>query len=100
LEIMNWKVSDYLMQQISTTNQNGYFEYKPVHISQIPIPVVSKEDQDKVGTLVEEISSLKSLDPAADTASLETEIDQLVYALYGLTAEEIALVEVGVPLKY
>jgi len=35
----------------------------------------------------------KSLDPTADTTALEAEIDQLVYALYGLTAEEIALVE-------
>ncbi len=38
-------------------------------------------------------TSSKSLDPAADTTALEAEIDQLVYALYGLTAEEIALVE-------
>ncbi len=29
----------------------------------------------------------------ADTTALEAEIDQLVYARYGLTAEEIALVE-------
>ena len=31
--------------------------------------------------------------PAADTAALEAETDQLVYQLYGLTAEEIAIVE-------
>ncbi len=35
----------------------------------------------------------KSLDPAADTTALEAEIDQLVYALYGLTVEEMGLVE-------
>jgi hypothetical protein len=28
-----------------------------------------------------------------DTHTLEAEIDRLVYALYGLTAEEIAIVE-------
>lgn len=34
--------------------------------------------------------------PTADTSSLEQEIDQLVYELYGLTEEEIKIVEGGV----
>jgi len=32
-------------------------------------------------------------DPNADTSALESEIDQLVYKLYGLTDDEIAIVE-------
>jgi len=43
--------------------------------------------------LADQILTQKSLDPAAETTALEAEIDQLVYALYSLTAEEIALVE-------
>lgn len=35
----------------------------------------------------------KCADPAADTAALEAEIDQLVYDLCGLTAEEFRMVE-------
>ena len=31
--------------------------------------------------------------PAADTADLEKEIDFMVYALYGLSEEEIEIVE-------
>ena len=31
--------------------------------------------------------------PSADTGGLEREIDQRVYRLYGLTAEEIKIVE-------
>jgi hypothetical protein len=31
--------------------------------------------------------------PAADTSALEREIDALVYGLYGLTEEEIAIME-------
>ena len=31
--------------------------------------------------------------PQADTSTWEKEIDQLVYQLYGLTQEEIAIVE-------
>jgi len=32
-------------------------------------------------------------DPDADMSALEAEIDQLVYSLYGLTREEIAIIE-------
>ena len=35
----------------------------------------------------------QSADPQADTSKLEAEIDQLVYQLYGLTEEEIKIVE-------
>lgn len=42
---------------------------------------------------VDEILNLKKADPAADTSILETEIDRMVYDLYELTEEEIAIVE-------
>jgi hypothetical protein len=51
--------------------------------------------QKPVETLVTEILALKAADPAADTSALEAEIDRMVYQLYGLTAEEIRLVEGG-----
>jgi hypothetical protein len=35
----------------------------------------------------------KKSDPKPDTTPLEKEIDQLVYQLYGLTEEEIKIVE-------
>lgn len=37
--------------------------------------------------------SAKQRDAGADTSALEGEIDQRVYALYGLTPEEIKIVE-------
>jgi adenine-specific DNA-methyltransferase len=39
------------------------------------------------------LSSLRRIDAPADTSALEREIDELVYALYGLTPEEITVVE-------
>ena len=41
------------------------------------------------------ILAAKARDPEADTTSLESEIDALVYALYDLTPDEIATVESG-----
>ena len=50
-----------------------------------------------IETNVSQIFVIKQQDPAADTTALEQEIDQLVYALYGLTTAEIDLVEAALP---
>jgi hypothetical protein len=43
--------------------------------------------------LVNHILAAKQRDAKADVSALEQEVDQLVYALYGLTPEEIQIVE-------
>ena len=42
---------------------------------------------------VDQILALKEENPKADTTTLEKEIDAMVYELYGLTEEEIKIVE-------
>jgi adenine-specific DNA-methyltransferase len=42
---------------------------------------------------VDNILVAKQRDAEADVSAVEREIDQLVYALYGLTPEEIQIVE-------
>jgi hypothetical protein len=42
---------------------------------------------------VDNILAAKKADPEAGTSALEAEIDCLVYALYSLTEDEIAVVE-------
>ena len=59
----------------------------------LPIVVAKKEEQIKIESLVEKIITAKSLNPQADTADLEKQIDQLVYNLYGLNEDEIKLIE-------
>ena len=49
--------------------------------------------QKQVVALVDKILAAKQRDAAADVSALEREIDELVYALYGLTQEEIKIVE-------
>jgi hypothetical protein len=49
--------------------------------------------QQPVITLVGRILSTKKSNPQADTSALEAEIDRLVYDLYGLTKDEIKIVE-------
>ncbi len=57
------------------------------------LPVPGKDGQQPLVSLAGKILAAKQKDPNADTAALEREIDQRVYVLYGLTPEEIKIVE-------
>ena len=61
------------------------------YIQQIPIPKIKEKDQQPFVALVDQILELKKA--GKDTQALENEIDALVYRLYDLTADEIAIVE-------
>ncbi len=52
--------------------------------------------QNKIASNVVAIRNLKKEKKDTDTTALEKEIDQLVYQLYELTPEEIAIVEESV----
>lgn len=60
---------------------------------QLPIASASKSQQKEITDIVDEILRIKRNDCNADTTQLEREIDKLVYELYGLTEEEIRVVE-------
>ena len=57
------------------------------------LPVPNQVNESPISKLVEQILEVKKNDPSANTISLESEIDRLVYQLYGLTEEEIKIVE-------
>ncbi|HOM63287.1 MAG TPA: Eco57I restriction-modification methylase domain-containing protein, partial [Dysgonamonadaceae bacterium] len=60
-----------------------------------PIPSTSEPIVSHIELLVDNILDAKNDSPQADTSEWEKEIDQLVYKLYELTDEEIAIVEGG-----
>lgn len=72
---------------------NSGVRMKHTFFENIPIPQLSELEQQPFISLVEQILAKKAKNE--DTSALETEIDTLVYALYGLTEEEIAIVERG-----
>ena len=59
----------------------------------LPIPKISESDQKPFIEIVDKILDAKKTNHAADTSEWEKEIDLLVYKLYELTEEEIAIVE-------
>ena len=52
-----------------------------------------RKQHDAIVNLVTRILAPRSADLAADTGAWEWEIDGIIYELYGLTEEEITIVE-------
>jgi adenine-specific DNA-methyltransferase len=95
LAVLNSKVTYFLFQQLLPTLRGGFYEPSSIYFKTFPIPHALPEKKEQIIELVNQIITNKSNNGAApaDTTALESEIDRLVYALYGLTEEEIAIVE-------
>jgi type I restriction-modification system DNA methylase subunit len=66
---------------------------KGEYLKQLPIPRVSRSKQAPIVELVDRILAAKRVDLGADAGTLEQEIDQMVYDLYGLTTAERKVVD-------
>ncbi|KAF0206206.1 MAG: putative type IIS restriction/modification [Gallionellaceae bacterium] len=74
--------------------QRGVFpQFKVNELAQFPIAVATEAQKQAISQRVEKILADKKADLKSDTTGLDKEIDQLVYGLYGLTPEEIVIVE-------
>ena len=74
-------------------NRRSNIHLYPDDWKKLPIPDVAAEKQAPIVLLADKVLDAKRADPAADVSTLEREIDQLVRRLYGVTVEEIAIVE-------
>lgn len=95
LGILNSKMGWWLISKYCTAIQNGY-QLIWKYFSQIPIAKGNDELRDEIKKLVNNVLDVKKQNPSMSTSVLESEIDQLVYQLYDLTAEEIKIIENGV----
>ena len=71
----------------------GYYQFQAPQLRVMPFRKPDIATDKEVNRLVDRILSTKLRDAEADTSALEREIDELVYALYGLTEDEKALVQ-------
>jgi type II restriction/modification system DNA methylase subunit YeeA len=94
--ISNSKLIDwYVRQSIHKLGEKGIYA-SGYYMEQLPIPPLTPQNHpiaNQIVALVDQILSSKKQNPEADTTHLENEIDQLVYQLYGLTEDEIKIVE-------
>jgi hypothetical protein len=95
LAVLNSKVSEWYFHTIGTTTGMGTNRWKKYKIESLPIKEPTREQEQQIENLVDRILILKKQDQKANTKGIENEIDKLVYQLYGLTGEEIEIVERG-----
>ncbi len=74
-------------------NRRSNTDLYPDDWKKLPIPDVDSSAQEPIISLVDRILDVKKADLSADTSAIEKEIDRMVYELYGLTEEEIAIIE-------
>ncbi len=84
---------NYFFQSFKEEEGRAFAQVKTVDIKNIPFVIPSETLQYKLAELVNQILKLKSQDNLTTITDLESQIDQLVYQLYDLTAEEIAIIE-------
>ena len=88
LGLINSRAFNYYCDYFSYTNH-----ITVSGIKQTPIPQATTSQVQEMIELVDKILEIKCSDTSADTSALEREIDGLVYGLYGLTEEEVEVVE-------
>lgn len=88
LGFYNSKLANWFFKCFSTnSNVNGY------EIESIPFPAVYNNEQEQIANIVKNIISVKKLDCNADTSTMEYQIDKLIYEIFNLSKDDIAIVE-------
>ena len=87
LGVLNSKLADYFIRNLGVTRNGGYFEYKPMFIVQMPVPLPSPLERSNIELLVTEI--LKLIKHHDDFSSIDLELDNSINKLYRLTESEI-----------
>lgn len=93
LALMNSKLMEFYFGFIGIMTAGGAFTLKYETVIEFPIKIISEQQQKPFITLVVKILEAKKSDANANTTALEREIDVMVYKLYGLTEEEIKIIE-------
>jgi len=91
--LLNSKLINQYFKLISQTLGIGAFRWIKQYIERIPIPKIFLKQQKPFIEIVDKILEKKKYNPDADTGDLERQIDEMVYDLYGLTEEEIKIIE-------
>jgi len=96
LGLNNSTLFAWLLYKLIYSNAIRSTRYDGEYVGRVPIPDVPADQQAPIVKLVDKILAAKQTDPLADVSAWEREIDERVYRLYGLTPEEIKIVEEGV----
>lgn len=93
LGINNSKLFSWLLYKFVYNNAIRSTRYDEQYASKIPCPNFLIVDQEPFLNIVDKILMVKTKNSNADTFDLENQLDKIVYLLYKLTPEEIAIIE-------
>ena len=82
-----------LGKELLTLQRAGDYHIVPEHIRNIPIAQATEDEQKEIIELVDVVLAKKKENSLVDTSALESEIDYLVYKLYGLTYDEVLVID-------
>ena len=90
LGLLNSKLLWWFYGTITSSIQGGFVRYFSQYMEQLPIPPATDTQQ---APIIERVQKILAAPDSTEVPKLEAEIDRLVYELYGLTDEEITVVE-------
>jgi adenine-specific DNA-methyltransferase len=93
LGVLNSKLARFYFNSIVSKMRGGYFSMSKAYVETFRIVDPKVRVYNHIESKVDQILSLKKDNPQANTLALEREIDLMVYELYGLSEEEIEIVE-------
>ncbi len=98
LALLNSKLLNFYYVTEHKSTKKVFSEIQARSVGELPIKHVSQNIQQGFISLVDKILISKEENPQADTSSLENEIDNKVYRLYGLTYDEVLIVDPKTPI--
>ena len=110
LGILNSQITTYVIRLLSPSLRGGYYRFKTNYVAQFPIPMIDLSNPSEkalfdrlVGPVRQMLETRRRISAAKTESetrrlglvceSLDRQIDEAVYELYGLTEEEIKVVE-------
>ena len=98
LGLINSKFMNFIYSFINPERGEALAQVKKKHVELLPIKTSMPSQQQPIIDLVDKILAAKKADPRADTGAWEAEIDFLVYKLYGVSYDEVLVVDPGTPI--
>lgn|GEM_PF-1575076 len=93
VSILNSLISFFYCKKVFLDKESGWFEVQPDGLEAFPIPPATAADKARLTQLAEACAAAAQRGDEATLAVHEAEINQIVYRLFDLTPDEIALIE-------
>ena len=93
LGILNSKFIEYYLHSVAPVKAGGYFQYSAEFIDSVPLPIECKENKNDLKQITKIVQKILKQNKEEIILQLQNNIDQLIYKVYGLTNDEVILIE-------